>query len=119
MGNSHALVVNKTHRKICIITFNQADLIYQSYHSMYILEPAETKQVEANSDPIGLKIGIIYDAVPGEHKLLYQRWSLKNESTLTITAMEGEIVSCLGGMLHSHNLLYIFLRITNCITYNN
>ena len=30
MGNAHSLVINKTHKKICIITFNQADLLYTS-----------------------------------------------------------------------------------------
>lgn len=28
MGNAHSMVVNKTHKKVCILTFNQADLLY-------------------------------------------------------------------------------------------
>ena len=28
MGNSYCMLANKTHKKICILTFNQADLMY-------------------------------------------------------------------------------------------
>ena len=28
MGNAHSLVINKTHKKICVITFNLSDMLY-------------------------------------------------------------------------------------------
>lgn len=28
MGSAHSMVVNKTHKKVCLLTFNQADLLY-------------------------------------------------------------------------------------------
>ena len=86
MGNSNCMVVNKTHKKICLLTFNQADLLYgcddilifiihllfiiiflivtnSAYVNMYVLEPGESLKVEsATADPIGLKLGIIYEA---------------------------------------------------------
>lgn len=96
MGNAQAMVVNKTHKKICVITFNQTDLLMRSYHSMYILEPAETKQVEANSDPNGLKIAIVYDAQPDGQVLLYQRWGIKNASVITITQINNDEISIIG-----------------------
>ena len=96
MGNSYCLVSNKTHKKLCIITFNNADLLYNSYHSMYILEPAETKQVEAASDPFGLKVAIVYDAAPDGQKIIYQRWVVKKEAVLTITAVDGENIQYFG-----------------------
>ena len=64
---------------------------------MYVLDPAETLQVEANSDPIGLKVGIIYDAIPDGTQLKYQRWCVRNDATLTITDMTGESVTTFGG----------------------
>lgn len=125
MGNAHSLVINKTHKKICIITFNQADLLYTSkclhtratcitglptshfclvlkpspsaYTNIYVLMPGESKQVEAATDPIGLKIGIVYDAAPEGQILMYQMWKVKNESVLTITYVNGGDISTFGG----------------------
>eukprot|EP01031_Cornospumella_fuschlensis_P032758 gene32758-39598_t len=54
-----------------------------AYMYMYVIEPGEQKEVQAASDPIGLKIAIIYDASPDEQVLLYQRYQVKNGSTLT------------------------------------
>jgi len=91
------MIVNKTHKKICILTFNNADLLYHYYCKMYVLEPGETKTVEAAlSDPYGLKIAIVYDAAPEGQYLLYQRWQVKNESVLTITYMNGGDISTFG-----------------------
>jgi hypothetical protein len=82
------MVVNKTHKKIVILTFNQADLVYSSedqehsrscilgcvmlscvvhveYQNMYIIDPAESLQVEAITNPVGLKVCVgtvaVYD----------------------------------------------------------
>ncbi len=68
---------------------------------MYVLEPGESKQVEAASDPIGLKIAIVYDAAPEGNQLFYQRWNVKNESVLTITYMNGGDISTFGGLIKS------------------
>jgi hypothetical protein len=57
--------------------------------------------VEAASDPIGLKIGIVYDAAPDGQVLFYERWQVKNESVLTIMSANGpEIVAIGGELLH-------------------
>ena len=83
MGAAHSLVINKTHKKICVITFNLSDILYQckylfrdckifpvkfpslsvsysfflqlAYQNMYVLMPGESKQIEAQADPYGLK----------------------------------------------------------------
>jgi hypothetical protein len=129
MGNAHALVINKTHKKICIITFNQADLLYTSkslalfpqtylsayiqthceltssscaaYTNLYVIMPGESIQVEAATDPIGLKIGIVYDAAPEGKILMYQMWKVKNGSVLTITYVNGGDISTFGGEYNS------------------
>ena len=62
--------------------------------------PGESKQVEAQSDPYGLKIGIIYDAAPESQELMYQMWKVKNESVLTITYVNGSDISTFGGKLN-------------------
>jgi len=68
---------------------------------MFVLEPGETKTVEAAlSDPYGLKIAIVYDAAPDGQYLLYQRWQVKNESVLTITYMNGGDISTFGGKFY-------------------
>ena len=64
---------------------------------MYTMEPGESIELEALTNPIGLKIGIVYDAVPDSHVLLYQRWRCKNKSTLTVTSMESGDISTFGG----------------------
>lgn len=64
---------------------------------MYVIEPGETKEVQAASDPIGLKLAIVYDAAPDEQMMLYQRWQVKNASTLTVTYMNGGDISTFGG----------------------
>jgi hypothetical protein len=64
---------------------------------MYVLLPGESKQVEAASDPIGLKVAIVYDAAPEGQILMHQMWKVKNESVLTITYMNGGDISTFGG----------------------
>lgn len=65
---------------------------------MYCLDPGASCVVEAMSNPIGLKVAVIYDAEPDADpdkggKLLYQRWQVKKEKILVINGMEkiGEI----------------------------
>jgi hypothetical protein len=59
--------------------------------------PGESIQVEAATDPIGLKIGIVYDAAPEGKILMYQMWKVKNGSVLTITYVNGGDISTFGG----------------------
>jgi hypothetical protein len=59
--------------------------------------PGESKQVEAQPDPYGLKIGIVYDAAPETQELMFQMWKVKNESVLTITYVNGGDISTFGG----------------------
>ena len=68
-----------------------------AYHSMYILEPGESKVVEAASDPIGIKVAIVYDAQPEGQQLFYHRWQCKNNAQLTVTYMNGADISTFGG----------------------
>eukprot|EP01031_Cornospumella_fuschlensis_P029206 gene29206-35254_t len=51
---------------------------------MYVIEPGEQKEVQAASDPIGLKIGA------------YMRYQVKNGSTLTVTYINGGDISTFG-----------------------
>lgn len=71
--------------------------LHTAYHTMYVIEPGETKEVQAASDPIGLKFGIVYDAAPDEQVLLYQRFQVKNKSSLTVTFANGPDISTFGG----------------------
>jgi membrane-bound inhibitor of C-type lysozyme len=70
-----------------------------AYHEMFVVEPGESKQVQAASDPIGLKVAIVYDAAPEGQELFYQRWQCKNDSVLTVTYMNGSDISTFGGKL--------------------
>ena len=45
---------NSQTQTIYLVTF--AHFKFKGYHSMYILDPAETKQVGALTNPIGLKV---------------------------------------------------------------
>jgi hypothetical protein len=97
MGAANSTVVNKTHKKLCVITFDKADLINSAYRNMYTIEPGESVKVEALAHLDGLKVGIIYDAVPESQMLLYQRFACKNETTLTVTYMNAGDISTFGG----------------------
>lgn len=88
-------------------------ILFQDYAKMYVLEPGETKKVEAGlSDPYGLKVGIVYDAAPEGQYLLYQRWQVKNESVLTITYVNGGDISTFGGkiLIYQHYILLFLLE---------
>jgi hypothetical protein len=39
------MVYNKTHKKLVIVTFNFADMLYTRYNNYYTLEPGEKIQV--------------------------------------------------------------------------
>ena len=75
-----------------------ADLLFcTAYTNLYVIMPGESIQVEAATDPIGLKIGIVYDAAPEGKILMYQMWKVKNGSVLTITYVNGGDISTFGG----------------------
>ena len=114
MGAAQSMVVNKTHKKICVLTFNEADRLYTAYNKMYVLEPGESKQVEALSSPLGLKIGIVYDAAPDGQVLMYQRWAVSNESVLTITSINGADIATYGGKKLGI-ILTIYIYVIYCL----
>jgi hypothetical protein len=75
---------------------------------MYIIEPGESKKVEASSDPIGLKVAVVYDAAPEGQQLFYHRWQCKNDSTLNVTYMNGAEISTFGGEFSLPKLIVLF-----------
>ena len=81
--------------------------LFLAYTNIYVLMPGESKQVEAATDPIGLKIGIVYDAAPEGQILMYQMWKVKNESVLTITYVNGGDISTFGGKFSTVKLTVI------------
>lgn len=102
MGPAHSSVVNKTQKKICVLTFNEADLLYHTYTNLYILLPGETKVVEAIPHPVGLKLAIIYhtnDEVC--QRLLYRRWSVKNDAVVEVSAVDSSGMIDISGINES------------------
>jgi hypothetical protein len=89
MGAAHCSVVNQTSQSLAVITFNMADLVYTSYHTMYIIEPGGVQVVEANPDAIGLKLGIIFEAKRFKQELTFFRFTCQNDSILTVTSIGG------------------------------
>lgn len=73
---------------------------------MYILEPGESKEVQAASDPIGIKVAIVYDAQPEGQQLFYHRWQCKNKAVLTVTYMNGADISTFGGKFSTYCLIF-------------
>jgi len=101
MGNSVCSVHNKTHKKLCVVTFNQADLLHNKYEHMYSLDPGASCVVEALTNPIGLKVGVVFDATPNADankggKLEYVRWQVKKEKVLIITSQERDAITTTG-----------------------
>jgi hypothetical protein len=59
---------------------------------MYIVEPGQTIAVETNPDPVGLKLGVVYDINYEKNELLFHRFMCKNDAILNITDLiENEI----------------------------
>lgn len=60
---------------------------------------------------LGLRVGVVYDAISDKQRLMYQRWACKNESVLTVTYMNGGDISTFGGKtnlkIHALNLILI------------
>eukprot|EP01031_Cornospumella_fuschlensis_P023418 gene23418-28416_t len=63
---------------------------------MYVVYPGESQVVEANPDPIGLKVGLVYDTLSQTQEFLFHRFSCKNDSILTITDVEASDVDYYG-----------------------
>lgn len=63
---------------------------------MYVVEPGQTQIVETNPDPIGLKVGVIYDIQFEKNELLYHRFLCKNDGILNITDLNGDEISYYG-----------------------
>jgi hypothetical protein len=73
-----------------------ADLMYKTYHTMYIVDPGDIQVVEANPDAIGLKVGVVYDAKRFKQEFSFHRFTCQNDSTLTITSIDGDDVDYYG-----------------------
>eukprot|EP00599_Poterioochromonas_sp_BG-1_P012766 CAMPEP_0173159050 /NCGR_PEP_ID=MMETSP1105-20130129/16829_1 /TAXON_ID=2985 /ORGANISM="Ochromonas sp., Strain BG-1" /LENGTH=330 /DNA_ID=CAMNT_0014077311 /DNA_START=36 /DNA_END=1029 /DNA_ORIENTATION=- len=73
-----------------------ADLIYKTYHTMYIIEPGETQTVEANPDPNGLKLGVIYETRKDKQEMFFHRFTCGNDTILTITSVDGNDIDYYG-----------------------
>ena len=96
MGPAQSTVINHSSRRLCIVTFNNGDLLYKNYHSMYVLEPGQEGIVEANPDAVGLKVAIIYDTNNKTKEFLYHRFLCKNNSVFNISEVDSEEVSFFG-----------------------
>ncbi len=96
MGAAHCSVVNQTTRPLCVVTFNMADLMYKTYHTMYIVDPGDIQVVEANPDAIGLKVGVIYDAKRFKQEFSFHRFTCQNDCTLTVTSIDGDDIDYYG-----------------------
>eukprot|EP01035_Chromulina_nebulosa_P020722 gene20722-26866_t len=93
MGPAHSTVVNHTKNTICVITFNNSDIIYRNYHNLYLIESGQSLLVEANPDPIGLKLGVLYAINPDKQEFHYHRFLCKNDGTLNITELKDQEIS--------------------------
>ena len=89
MGNARSIINNKSNRKLCVLTFNEADLLYQYYTNFYSIDLGESKEVHALSNPIGLKYGIIIEVNVETREVTYQMWRASNYSILNVTYMNG------------------------------
>jgi len=73
-----------------------ADLIYKTYHTMYIIGPGDSAVIEANPDAVGLKLGIVYQTEIERNELFFHRFTCSNDSVLTITILDGQNITYFG-----------------------
>ena len=83
MGAANSVVANQIDKPLSIVTFNNADTVYEYYKNLYQVAPNGQAQVEAAADAWGLKVGIVYEIL-GDDRLLYRMWFCSNGSTLTV-----------------------------------
>lgn len=72
------------------------ELVPVDYNTMYMIEPGQKQLVEANPDPTGLKVGIVYAVDVAKQEMLYHRFLCKNDGTLNITEVRGDDISYYG-----------------------
>lgn len=101
MGPANSKIVNGTEFGICIITFNKADLLRRSYHSMYTIEKHGELVVEALPDALGLQVCVLYEVNIQTNQLFYHRFECSNESMWIIHGFDDKTVhfEVLGGKL--------------------
>jgi hypothetical protein len=93
-------------------------IVITAYTCAYVIGPGQSVVVESQPDAIGLKVGIIYDAIPESHEFHYQRFVCKNDSVLNISEVDFEDVSWYGGKQHpttSTTSHYIPLFSADCV----
>jgi len=98
MGNANAKVANNIGGDIVVLTFNNADTVFQNYHGLYQIVPGQESQVEAAADAWGLNVAIGYATV-GNH-LLYRRWFCPNGGTLSLDSLNGSDMQTSGNCEH-------------------
>ena len=81
--------------KVSII-LNITIIYFVVYKTLYIVEPGESTVVEANADAVGLRLGVIYDALDNRDILFY-RFSCNNDSVLTVTSVDPKVIQHYGG----------------------
>ncbi len=72
---------------------------------MYIIEPGETQTVEANPDPNGLKLGVIYETRKDKQEMFFHRFTCGNDTILTITSVDGNDIDYYGGKGNSSSFI--------------
>jgi hypothetical protein len=95
------------HSVFCFVLFF---FLLTEYANMYIIDPGESKSVEALPHDYGLKVAVVYDAQAEKQTLMYKRWECKNESVFTVTFMDTgtETISTSGGTINGFQWWLVF-----------
>lgn len=94
LGPANCTVINNSDGKLCVLTFNKADLFFTNYSHMYTIDTGQSQRVEALSDPNGLFVAIVYKAV--DNYLHYKRWHCANGSELTVMSVNKQEIQVSG-----------------------
>jgi hypothetical protein len=108
--NGSMLLTNLTNRPSNLYVIRIPFQMHVAYNTMYVLESNETATVEANPDPIGLKVGILYDVGFDKRELMVHLFVCKNDGVLNITEVKGDECAFYGyrGELRLFCMLRIF-----------
>jgi hypothetical protein len=94
MGPANSIVSNQLDKPLTVVTFNNADFVYQYYNQIYNVAPWGETRVEAGADAWGLKVGIVYGLVGDQ--MLYRMWSCANGSYLTVNSIYYDQIDATG-----------------------
>jgi hypothetical protein len=74
--------------------------LYAAYAAVYVIESLGSAKVQAQPDAIGLQVAVVYDFNGETDEVQFVRFTVKNDSVLSILEVDYDEISWYGGALY-------------------